>query len=85
MQGSTDVRGARKSGGLYRSAAWLGLAFLAGCFTTPVTGRSSFNPTPVSTDRTIGAGRSGNTMLRWPEGNLKDTSYPNSVTNQPGT
>ncbi|MCK6446529.1 MAG: M48 family metallopeptidase [Planctomycetes bacterium] len=55
MQGSKDVRKQRKSSGFYRAGAALALVCLGACFTTPVTGRKSFNLTPVSSDKTIGA------------------------------
>lgn len=55
MQGSTRRQDTLRSRGFYRAGGALALAFLAACFTTPVTGRQSFNPTPVEDDKTIGA------------------------------
>ncbi|MBI5431200.1 MAG: M48 family metallopeptidase [Planctomycetes bacterium] len=55
MQGSSKRWGARKSSGFYSLAAATALSFLAACFTTPVTGRTSFNPFSIENDKTLGA------------------------------
>ncbi|MCC6406715.1 MAG: M48 family metallopeptidase [Planctomycetes bacterium] len=55
MQGSSKSAGVRKGSGFYSLVAATALSFLAACFTTPVTGRKSFNPFPIEDDKSLGA------------------------------
>lgn len=55
MQGSKSFVGARRVRGFYSLGSAVALTFLAACFTTPVTGRTAFNPFPIEDDKRIGA------------------------------